>query len=246
MSTENPDIKTPYTHPDHPVVGHYFAGPSFSRNRSEIYFCDSYDPRVDYFMTNVYYPDERKDVSVRALGRTYHEAYDKGTYWHVPSWGSKFAKIDLLPDCPALTADNVRIVFENCLYNEGEDTTGHIPVEAVINKFGLNPARVESNKCRIGTLLDQLPDDFKVSGGGGMSFLQACLTQKGDQWGEHVNIEQLLVLGIAAGYAKFLLSRNMWDILPGGMPYFAVDTTGEWKATKAPEPVEPINEEVAG
>jgi hypothetical protein len=55
-----------------------------------------------------------------------------------------------------------------------------------------------------------------------MSFLNACMTKDDNQWGEHQNMEQLLALGIAIGYARILLPRNMWSVLPGGVPYFSV------------------------
>lgn len=89
-------IKTPETHPDHPVVGHYFAATNWGRMRTEIYFCDSYDSRVDYFMTNVNDASERRDVSVRAIGQTWREAEDKGDYWFVPGWGTGIPKADLV------------------------------------------------------------------------------------------------------------------------------------------------------
>lgn len=62
------DIKAPVTHANHPVVGHYF------RNwEGKIYFCDSYDPQLGYWMTDVLDHCHRRNVSERAIGRTYHE-----------------------------------------------------------------------------------------------------------------------------------------------------------------------------
>lgn len=49
-----------------------------------------------------------------------------------------------------------------------------------------------------------------------------CLFRDGEQWGEHRNIEQLLVLGIGTKQAKMLMPRDTWAALPGGMPYFMV------------------------
>lgn len=64
MDTE---IKTPQTHPDHHTVGHEFKAWDGKR-----YFCDSYDPRIGYWMTEVGNPDNRTNVSERAIGRTFH------------------------------------------------------------------------------------------------------------------------------------------------------------------------------
>jgi len=54
-----------------------------------------------------------------------------------------------------------------------------------------------------------------------------CMDKHGVQWGEHRNIEQLVVLGIAAKMVKYCMPRDMWGILPGGMPYIAIDTEKE-------------------
>ena len=48
------------------------------------------------------------------------------------------------------------------------------------------------------------------------------MTKSGEQWGEHMNIEQLLALGIATGQAGYPMPKEMWKMLPGGMPYFTV------------------------
>lgn len=121
-----------------------------------------------------------------------------------------------------LTAENVETVFKDCLFGDAEDTSKAVVVEGVLNKFGFHPGRLATHKVEIKQLLDELPSDFRSDGGGGWSFLNACMTKDGVQWGEHRNIEQLLVLGIATNQAKMLMPRNMWRILPGCMPYFAV------------------------
>jgi hypothetical protein len=121
-----------------------------------------------------------------------------------------------------LTSSNVEKIFEDCLFKDGEDTSTAILVDGVLSKFGFHPDRIVSHKGEIGEMLRSLPDDFHLNKGGGMSFMNACVTKDGIQWGEHRNIEQLLVLGIASGQAKILMPRNMWNLFPGGMPYFVV------------------------
>lgn len=121
-----------------------------------------------------------------------------------------------------LTAENVETVFRDCLFRDGEDTAQAQIVEGVVSKFGFHPDRLAAHKTEIAEMLDGLPDEFKMAKGGGWSFLNACMTKRGDQWGEHRNIEQLLALGIASDQAKMLMPREMWKVLPGGMPYFAV------------------------
>ncbi len=121
-----------------------------------------------------------------------------------------------------LTAENVEKVFMKCLYKNGEDTTGYIPAKAVMTNVGFNPIRLKENEKNIIELLSDLPNDFKTSGGGGTSFLNACMDKYGNQWGEHQNIDQLVCLGIASGLVSFPMPREMWSALPGGMPYIQV------------------------
>lgn len=44
------------------------------------------------------------------------------------------------------------------------------------------------------------------------------MTKEGNQWGEHLNMEQLVVLGVASGNLQYCLPKQMWSMLPGGMP----------------------------
>lgn len=61
------ELKTPLTHPDHETVGHCFHG-CFGG----IYYCDSYDPRIGFWVVELGKPENRKNISERAIGRTYH------------------------------------------------------------------------------------------------------------------------------------------------------------------------------
>jgi hypothetical protein len=85
-------IKTPESHPDHHTVGHYFGGYCNKANGTAIYFCDSYDPRIGYWLTNVIDAADRKNVSEAAIGRTFHEACDKGDHWHIQTWHTRVEK----------------------------------------------------------------------------------------------------------------------------------------------------------
>lgn len=86
-------IKTPETHPDHHTVGHYFAGHSYGSNRTEIYFCDSYDSSCGYWMTCVTNEnEERRNVSERAIDRTFHRAEDRENHFYCFRWNIKVLK----------------------------------------------------------------------------------------------------------------------------------------------------------
>jgi hypothetical protein len=113
-----------------------------------------------------------------------------------------------------LLSQNVEKLFKDCLSENGT------LVEGVIVKAKLN---ITGHEEDIMSLLLQLPENFYQSKGGGWSFLCANETKDGTEWtGLHTIIEKLIVLGIAAGKAKYLLPRNLWQALPGEMPYFVI------------------------
>lgn len=122
-----------------------------------------------------------------------------------------------------LTAENVQTILFACLYQPGEDTSGHVKVHGVRGSLGFDPKRLAPNKPIIESLLKQLPVEFMRSGGGGYTFLNGCITKDGEQWGEQSNVDELICLGLAIGKVSFPIPREMWGHLPGGVPYFTVD-----------------------
>lgn len=122
-----------------------------------------------------------------------------------------------------LTAANVREVFFASMYdNEStdEEKKRHFPIKGVRLHIGFHPDRLKRSTDRINDLIDCLPAEFFE--GAGDSFLQACVDRSGTQWGEHENIDQLLCLGLAIHRIHFLIPRELWSGLPGGMPFFKV------------------------
>lgn len=109
--------------------------------------------------------------------------------------------------------------FMDCLFKEGEDTTNHVKVEGLTSMFGLHPQRLEEKRELVTALLAELPAEFKK----GWSFLNLCTTKNGEQWtGMHDVCEQLAVMAIGLGLMEYCLPREMWAILPGGMPYLTI------------------------
>lgn len=99
-----------------------------------------------------------------------------------------------------------------------------IIVEGITNSYALMKDKLEENRGHIRELLAQLPYTFRVSVGGGWSFLNACNRQDGVQWtGMHLIMEQLFVLGMATEQVVLLLPREAWGGLPGGMPYYQIN-----------------------
>ena len=114
-----------------------------------------------------------------------------------------------------LTAQNVENLFAECFRETGE------PTEGVMGKAALDTTGRESE---IESMLAQLPTEFQSTGGGGWTFLNACMDKDGGQWtGVQPTMDKLFMLGIAAGKAKWLLPREMWSALPGGVPYAVVN-----------------------
>lgn len=122
-----------------------------------------------------------------------------------------------------LDPEGVNRIFMDCLFREGEDTSKHVKAEGIQMTIGFHPERLESHRIEIEAMLDELPDEFKESGGGGWSFLNACNDKHGNQWtGFHQRMEQLFQLGIGIGKVRCQFQKEMWSALPGGMPYYVV------------------------
>jgi hypothetical protein len=120
-----------------------------------------------------------------------------------------------------LTPQAVDALLEACLAREGDSDP--VRVDGIVRSVAFSPARIAEHTSEISTLLAELPDEFQPGKGGGWTFLNACTDRHGELWtGEHRTLESLFCLGIAAGKAKWLMPRDMWDAFPGGMPYVSV------------------------
>ena len=109
----------------------------------------------------------------------------------------------------------VNQIFKDSLSKDGA------VVDGITARYGLD---VSGKEEEIGDILAELPDEFQSTKGGGWSFLNACNDRDGNQWtGQHSVMEELFCLGIAAGKAKYLMPREMWSVLPGGVPYIVVN-----------------------
>jgi hypothetical protein len=103
---------------------------------------------------------------------------------------------------------------------------GGVVVQGIVHDFQLDMEELRRNHDRIAAMLNALPLSFQATGGGGASFLMAYEDREGNLWtGEHLTMEKLLVMGMALGMVKLLVPRNLWSTLPGGMPYYLVETT---------------------
>jgi hypothetical protein len=123
--------------------------------------------------------------------------------------------------------ERVKNIFMDCLYKDDEVINGvpvvePIKVEGIINNIGFHPDRIEKHRNDIIKELKGFPDEFYDNTGGGWTFLNFCQTKDGVQWGEHINMEQLMLLGMAIGHVKYLMPKEIWKVLPGSMPYIVI------------------------
>lgn len=121
-----------------------------------------------------------------------------------------------------LTLENVKYTFDNCIATEHSSDT--VTVNGISANFKFNLKLVELYSSEIKDMLSQLPNTFKRSSGGGMSFLYSYKRENGEQWTGMQNImEQLFVLGMAINIVSYLFPRTLWAALPGNVPYLIIE-----------------------
>jgi hypothetical protein len=140
-----------------------------------------------------------------------------------------------------LNGERLEHIVKDCLYREDElDTVsdrptiddvpeGAIVAEGILNTFAFHPERLHSYQEEIWQMLNELPEAFWIpddehpNGGGGWSFLNACMDRHDEQWTSfHRTMDQLFSLGQALGFVTSALPRDLWSSLPGGMPYYSI------------------------
>lgn len=121
-----------------------------------------------------------------------------------------------------LTTQAVRDILEAC-----QGTEDDLRIDGIVGYYLFNESKLEEHRQAIIDLLNELPDPFKQSKGGGWSFLQAAFDKDGNHWAEHPTMDALFCLGRAIGVADYLLPREMWAVCPGGLPYLYIKDTDE-------------------
>jgi hypothetical protein len=89
-------ILTPANSPGHWVIGRLWVG-----YNGQFYFCESYDPRMGFWLRNIANPSDRRNISERAPTRTFHKP--RGV----------LAKSDLIPEREYHAVDLVNGPFES-------------------------------------------------------------------------------------------------------------------------------------
>jgi hypothetical protein len=126
---------------------------------------------------------------------------------------------------PILTMSAVRETFNKCLYELTPANINELTIiQGIQLNVGFDPAQLKEQEPRIHALLDQLPAPFHQANGGGWWFGNACVDKNERQWGEHRDIDMLIILGLAIKRVEFCMPRDMWEVLPDGLPYFMIKT----------------------
>ena len=115
----------------------------------------------------------------------------------------------------------IQKIIKYCLYNDDEVVNREIPEGAIIAKgirmhIAFHPDRLNECEDKIEELINDLPETFNE----GWSFLNMCLDRNNNEWtSSHRTMDELLILGLASGKLEYCCEREMWNVLPGGMPY---------------------------
>lgn len=124
-----------------------------------------------------------------------------------------------------LTPSTVADIFKDCLPAKSSALENQtVKVKGIVITVLFIKEKLSAHQEEICSLLNELPDGFQKSKGGGMSFLKMCEDKNGNLWtGEHRVMEMLLLLGLGIEKISFAMTREMWSVLPGGMPYITVE-----------------------
>lgn len=122
-----------------------------------------------------------------------------------------------------INSERVNEIFLDCLFRDEEDMSYKVIAEGITISIGFHPERLKGHENEIISMLNDLPDKYKNASDGGCSFLSMCNDKFGWKWTSlQQRMEQLYLLGIGIGKIECLLPRDMWESLPGGMPFFVV------------------------
>lgn len=120
-----------------------------------------------------------------------------------------------------LTSNAVTELFLACCFKSGEMYENAIEEEGVTIRIGFKKASLEEHKSKILELLDQVPGEFRTTGGGGWTLMNFCFDVQEMKWGELLEAQELMLLGMAIGRVVYLNARADWPVQPMGLPYIA-------------------------
>lgn len=120
-----------------------------------------------------------------------------------------------------LTSKHVKEIFLDCFLPENHtDNTKVIPVSTVTGNFGFDPEKIEKHAADIQQMISQLSSNFDEVNQGYTFMYLPFKGENDEQWGEQIDGDHLMALGLASGWMKLTIeNREIWKVLPGGVPY---------------------------
>lgn len=99
----------------------------------------------------------------------------------------------------------VEETFSACLLNDHPEADA-VEVDCIVFPAKLSKSELADLAELILAMLLELPEQFRQSGGGGWSFLNACDDRHGNQWtGLHRTMAMLFGLGLGLGLVEWLI-----------------------------------------
>jgi hypothetical protein len=126
-----------------------------------------------------------------------------------------------------LTADRVHHVYGACWRAEGtRNSLQRIEVVGWLLRHTFSIKKLHGYREEIIRMLLSLPAGFRSDVGEGGSVGNMIERGDGVIWSvDMADIEKLVALGIASGLMNFCAPREVWHMLPGGLPYVRVEIT---------------------
>ena len=107
-------------------------------------------------------------------------------------------------------------IFNKCLFKEGEPRAELIFVQGITFNIAFHPGRIDEYADDIHKLLLEVYPDDELNKG--RSALDLMHGEGGVPKMTSVEMQELVCLGIAAGWLEILTPRDLWDNFPGSMP----------------------------
>ena len=107
-----------------------------------------------------------------------------------------------------LTAENVSKVFFGCMYKEEIKDVQDIPhgsiiVEGTKSTVVFDPKNVDENRDNIADLISQVTYESSKT-----PLLDLHTNEDGEKWGKDENVEQLMLIGRAAGFIGYPVAEE--------------------------------------
>lgn len=111
-------------------------------------------------------------------------------------------------------------IFDESISKKEDNKSDLVEViDVLCKKHSLSKSRLNCHKETIRKILLNMPKEFHINTGGGMSFLNLCVDKNGNLWGQHREMAILVILGIGLKLGEYCFPMEFWSSLPGEMPY---------------------------